>query len=425
MSHSPLRTPKQPTDLDASHLATSDLVASDLAAFKAAPVNSPSATVPARIPFAQHQAGMSSKDIQAAIMAAIIAASGIGLYAWKKSNDNTNEAAPPHVLTQAPAVQATVTTTGLPVYPPQLNLVTDSMGSISGCQGIMGTPTLQRNINTRVDNIFTERKVQCQLWVDPAYSDQLIDLNTLDLVLEALRGRKDTMLSFNNDSMIGGMPVTKPGRVVVVSGPASEMPGLMTNLSNILGKDYDIMIMGPIQDQNAEIARSIEAATKILDTIPAGQARPADIARVLNLQIINFDFDKDIIPNLNKPVLDRAAELIKQTPNVSVQIDGYTDSVGKLEYNMDLSSRRALAVRNYFASKGVPDTKMVAVGKGPSNPVADNVTDQGRFRNRRIEFWVTNTVTGSTIAVDPDTVPGQETVKVQDSNTLTVESNAR
>ncbi len=85
MSHSPLRTPKQPTDLAASHLATSDLIASDLAVFKAAPVNSPSATVPARIPFAQHQAGMSSKDIQAAIMAAIIAASGIGLYAWKKS----------------------------------------------------------------------------------------------------------------------------------------------------------------------------------------------------------------------------------------------------------------------------------------------------------------------------------------------------
>jgi outer membrane protein OmpA-like peptidoglycan-associated protein len=93
------------------------------------------------------------------------------------------------------------------------------------------------------------------------------------------------------------------------------------------------------------------------------------------------------LPPGGRDVLDRmAAALTDAPPDVRVEIGGHTDDAGDAADNLDLSQRRAEAVRAYLISVGVPAERLVARGYGESRPVADNATVEGRARNRRIEI---------------------------------------
>ena len=83
--------------------------------------------------------------------------------------------------------------------------------------------------------------------------------------------------------------------------------------------------------------------------------------------------------------LEPILKIMKQYPQVEIEIRGHTDSVGKYASNMRLSQMRAEAVRQYLISKGIDGGRMRAVGFGPSSPIADNRTAAGRNKNRRIE----------------------------------------
>jgi len=87
-------------------------------------------------------------------------------------------------------------------------------------------------------------------------------------------------------------------------------------------------------------------------------------------------------------VLDAGVEVLKENPGTSIQVAGYTDSVGTDAYNQGLSERRANAVLDYFVSHGIEASRLTAVGYGESNPVADNSTADGRAQNRRVELNV-------------------------------------
>lgn len=100
-----------------------------------------------------------------------------------------------------------------------------------------------------------------------------------------------------------------------------------------------------------------------------------------------FDFDKSVIKKKYYSKLDEIAVLIKKEPNMRVEVQGHTDSVGTDKYNMGLSLRRANAVRNYFIKKsGIAAKRLTVVGFGESKPVATNETAEGRAQNRRVEL---------------------------------------
>jgi outer membrane protein OmpA-like peptidoglycan-associated protein len=84
--------------------------------------------------------------------------------------------------------------------------------------------------------------------------------------------------------------------------------------------------------------------------------------------------------------LDPIVKTLQDFPTVEIEIRGHTDSIGKYEKNLNLSQSRAEAVRQYFISKGVNAGRVRAVGFGPSSPIADNRTADGRMQNRRIEI---------------------------------------
>jgi uncharacterized protein (TIGR03382 family) len=102
---------------------------------------------------------------------------------------------------------------------------------------------------------------------------------------------------------------------------------------------------------------------------------------------IHFDFDKATIQRRSYGLLDQVANVLLEHPEiVSVSIDGHTDSQGSSAYNRDLSQRRAAAVRDYLAQKGVAPERMEARGFGEDRPIDTNATSAGRAANRRVEF---------------------------------------
>jgi outer membrane protein OmpA-like peptidoglycan-associated protein len=103
---------------------------------------------------------------------------------------------------------------------------------------------------------------------------------------------------------------------------------------------------------------------------------------------VQFAFDKSELLPESYIVLDKSVKLLKDNPNVSVEIEGYTDYIGTAEYNQELSVQRAITVKNYLISQGIADSRLSTIGYGKGNPVANNETEEGRAMNRRIVFRI-------------------------------------
>ena len=114
-----------------------------------------------------------------------------------------------------------------------------------------------------------------------------------------------------------------------------------------------------------------------------------DVAAALNDADINFPSGGAKIPISIASFLERAAADLKQLPAGSVlEIAGYTDNTGDANANLALSQKRAESVRNLLIKAGVNPDMLIAKGYGSANPIANNDTTEGRFRNRRIEYHV-------------------------------------
>jgi len=112
---------------------------------------------------------------------------------------------------------------------------------------------------------------------------------------------------------------------------------------------------------------------------------------VVTLPGIFFDPGKtQLKPGAKKP-LQRIAEQLKGDDRIRVTVEGHTDNTGNPEKNMEISEKRAEAVREYLVSLGVPADRTMATGKGDAEPVATNKTAAGRQQNRRVELVITRT----------------------------------
>jgi outer membrane protein OmpA-like peptidoglycan-associated protein len=106
------------------------------------------------------------------------------------------------------------------------------------------------------------------------------------------------------------------------------------------------------------------------------------------IQGIEFDVDKATIRPASFGTLDEAANVLEQYAGLRLEISGHTDTDGKHERNVDLSRRRAEAVKEYFVKKGIAGDRIETRGAGPDEPIADNKTRAGKQKNRRIEFKI-------------------------------------
>lgn len=105
---------------------------------------------------------------------------------------------------------------------------------------------------------------------------------------------------------------------------------------------------------------------------------------------ILFDYNKSTIKAESHDLLNEIVDVIKANPQIRrLSIEGHTDSDGSDRYNQKLSEGRAAAVKAYLVEKGIDEGMLDSKGHGESKPIADNETDAGKEKNRRVEFLIT------------------------------------
>ena len=116
--------------------------------------------------------------------------------------------------------------------------------------------------------------------------------------------------------------------------------------------------------------------------------QPLETGAAVVLKNIFFDTKKTELKPESIAELDKIVLLLKDNPNLKIEIDGYTDNVGLAKDNLSLSDNRAKAVVNYLLSKGIVPARLTYKGFGATKPIADNTTDTGKSQNRRTELSV-------------------------------------
>jgi OmpA-OmpF porin, OOP family len=104
---------------------------------------------------------------------------------------------------------------------------------------------------------------------------------------------------------------------------------------------------------------------------------------------VQFETGSAVLKKESESLLDEVAKALSDHPEVKkVRVEGHTDSRAGDAYNKGLSKRRAQAVREYLVGKGIAPKRLVARGYGEEKPIADNDSEEGRFKNRRVEFTI-------------------------------------
>lgn len=132
--------------------------------------------------------------------------------------------------------------------------------------------------------------------------------------------------------------------------------------------------------------------------IPAGYAEEVftldatlikvKVGKKVVLNNILFETGKSVLTVSSYAELDRLAGILEDTPTMRIEISGHTDNTGSLDLNNRLSQSRAQAVVEYLVQKGTDRSRLEFRGYGPSQPIADNATAEGRKENRRVEFKI-------------------------------------
>jgi outer membrane protein OmpA-like peptidoglycan-associated protein len=135
--------------------------------------------------------------------------------------------------------------------------------------------------------------------------------------------------------------------------------------------------------------RMDKQAAEIKNSIPSAEVIREGEGIIVKFDSgILFDFDSNTLKAAAKENIKTLANSLNQYPGTDVKVIGHTDNKGTEAYNMSLSERRAAAVKAFAVAQGVPSTRLVTVGKGFSEPIADNTTEAGRAANRRVEIVI-------------------------------------
>jgi outer membrane protein OmpA-like peptidoglycan-associated protein len=171
------------------------------------------------------------------------------------------------------------------------------------------------------------------------------------------------------------VPESHPGltRSIVIQRPDARLSSVQLAASHDAGGEAP----------PAPAPMPAKTAAPAAPPAPAASNAPVQNAGIVGFRV-NFAFDSAALPTSSYEFLQRIAELMKEEPQIRLQVEGHTDAKGSPEYNLGLSKRRALSVAEYLVEKcGVSPDRFVLVGKGMTEPLTDDGFDP---RNRRVQF---------------------------------------
>lgn len=280
----------------------------------------------------------------------------LGLLFWKGCQSQT-----------VPVAVPVVNTAPTNLSPEKMSLNTGANGELLNCKGVAGNADLVANLTSAVQAQFGPA-AKCDIKTDATVDTSFAGLSSLSDALSAVKASANTNFELN-------------GNTVTINGPEPlEVAKLIERLKTIFGTGVSVASAVPLDP-------TIVAAGE-LATINPNTVKAEDVIHALNLQVINFAVGSNDIPDVNKAILDKAATLIKAIPHLNIAITGHTDSSGNEKSNVALSTARAKSVAAYLVSQGVPAASITAKGLGSSQPIADNATEEGKLKNRRIAFAI-------------------------------------
>ncbi len=141
----------------------------------------------------------------------------------------------------------------------------------------------------------------------------------------------------------------------------------------------------------APVAETTTAPVETPKPAPVAETpKPAPVPVVekpdYNFANIQFEFNSGILKTASYPIMDKAVTEMKKDPSVRFVLNGNASAEGTDAHNMALSIERATAVKTYLVNSGISADNLVVKGYGDKKPVADNTTEAGRVRNRRVEI---------------------------------------
>lgn len=157
-----------------------------------------------------------------------------------------------------------------------------------------------------------------------------------------------------------------------------------SELGAILGGVIGGVTGGVIGNKMDKQAREIKEALPGAEVERVGEG----IMLTLGDNAIHFDTNKATLSATAKTNLEKLVPVFNNYENTNIVIYGYTDSTGNIDYNQKLSERRANSVKEYLAIKGIENARFTTKGLGVEDPIATNETEEGRRKNRRVEFAI-------------------------------------
>ncbi|WP_232429461.1 OmpA family protein [Noviherbaspirillum autotrophicum] len=190
------------------------------------------------------------------------------------------------------------------------------------------------------------------------------------------------------------------GGVVAPSNWEVQVPRLMTqNLKSIskgqlVVEGTSVALRGEVGSEAvrqaiaSDLAGALTPSYVVKNGLRISAATQAALDRVLGSRVIEFEAGSALITDSGKAILDEMADVLKKTNPQKVEVIGHTDNVGLGTRNLALSRARADSVKTYLVAKGIAPVSIATSGMGADQPVVPNTTEEGRRRNRRIEFRV-------------------------------------